>query len=140
MISRDKRENPTLGPGHKEHALDLPFWRDNDKLHALDIKAERMDMGELWWMLEIPFWEDEKGNIVVTVNQVLADPNKYPEHTELIDECNTNYPVHITKNKLNEWIIVDGLHRMAKLIREGKEEIMVKKVTLEQLWLCKKED
>ena len=138
-LLREHVQVEEVGSGHAEHALDLPFFRDNEKLWALPIEAEVMAIDELRWMLTIPFWEDNKNNIVITVDQVLKNPKKYPGHTKLIDDCDTSYPVHITKNKLGEWIILDGLHRMANLVREGKEEIMVKKVTIEQLWQCKKE-
>lgn len=138
MVLRKQRENIRVGPGHKEHALDLPFWRDNEKLWALPISAEKMEIKELEWMMNIPFWEDDKGDIVITPNDVLKDPNKFPDHTKLIDNCDASYPVHITKNNLDEWIILDGLHRLAKLVREGKKEVMVKKVTMEQVRLTKK--
>jgi hypothetical protein len=140
MILRDARKNIKYGPGHKEHALDLPFWRDNNKLWALPINAEQIDVEELSWMMSVPFWEDENGDIVVTPNEVLANPKKFPDHTNLIDTCDTSYPIHITKNKFNEWIILDGLHRLAKLIREGRKKLMVKKVTMEQVWMTKREE
>ena len=139
MIKREQRKNIKFGSGYKEHSLNLPFWRDNNKLWALPIQEEQIDIRELKWMVDVPFWEDEKGNIVVTVSEVLENPSKFPDHTKMIDDCDTSYPVHITKNKLNEWIILDGLHRLAKLIREGKDKLMVKKVTTEQLWLTKKD-
>jgi len=139
MTKRDRRKNIKFGPGHKEHSLDLPFWRDNDKLWALPIVSEVMDIEELRWMMEIPFWEDDSGDIVVKPNDVLANPDKFPDHMQLINNCDTSFPIHITKNKLNEWIILDGLHRLAKLVSEGKKSIMVKKVTIEQILLTKKE-
>lgn len=138
MIKREQRSNVNYGPGHKEHSLDLPFWRDNEKLWALPITAEEMDIEELRWMMDIPFWEDGNGDIMVKPQDVLENPQKFPEHTDLIDKCDTSFPIHITKNKLDEWIILDGLHRLARLVRDGKKTTMVKKVTGEQILLTKK--
>ncbi len=107
---------------------------------ALPITAEKMETKELKWMMDIPFWENDKGNIMVTPNEVLKNPEKFPDHSKIIDECDMSYPIHITKNNLDEWLVLDGLHRLAKLVKEGKEELTVKKVTIKQVWLTKKED
>jgi len=127
-----------VDPRHEEHSLDLPFWRDNKKLWALKIPEETMNIDELKWMMEVPFWEDEKRNIVLTPNEVLKDLDHFPKHRDRILGCDTLFPLHIMKNKKGEWVTLDGLHRLAKLILEGERVVKVKKVSEEQVWLTKR--
>lgn len=89
--------------------------------------------------MDVPFWEDVVGNIVFTPNEVIKNLDKFLEHKERILNCNTSYPIHIMKNKKDEWVILDGLHRLVKLIIEGAKTVKVKKVTREQVELTRKE-
>jgi len=117
-----------VDPRHEEHSFDLPFWRDNKKLWALDGPTEDMNMDELVWMLDVPFWEDEKGNIVITPREVINDPNTYPYHRDKIKESDTSFPIDIMKNKKGKWATLDGLHRLVKLIMVGKTVVRVRKI------------
>ncbi len=117
-----------VDPRHSEHAFDLPFWRDNEKLWNLEVPVEDMDMAELKWILDVPFWEDEEGNIVITPNEVIKNPDKYPTHWDKIKKADTSYPIDIMKNKKGEWLTLDGLHRLVKLFLEGKMVMKVRKI------------
>ncbi|MBL7022067.1 hypothetical protein ISR92_01995 [Patescibacteria group bacterium] len=128
-----------VDPRHEEHAFDLPFWRDNKKLWALEVPVESMDISELIWMLDIPHWEDKEGNIVIKPQDVIDNPDNYPFHKDKINECDTSYPIDIMKNKLSEWRILDGLHRYVKLIMEGITTIKVRKIPPEMIHLTAKE-
>lgn len=117
-----------VDPRHKEHAFDLPFWRDNKKLWALDVPVEEMKITEFSWMLKIPFWEDREGNIVILPQEVIDHPDKYPEHLDRITKCDTSFPIDIMKNKKGKWATLDGLHRIVKLIMGGKTTVRVRKI------------
>jgi len=117
-----------VDPRHEEHSFDLPFWRDNKKLWALDVPIEEMSIKEFHWMLHIPFWEDEHGNIVITPQEVMDNLDKYPMHKNKIEMCDTSFPVDIMKNKKGKWSTLDGLHRIVKLILEGKNVVRVRKI------------
>lgn len=122
-------------PRHEEHSFDLPFWRDNEKLWALDVPAEKIDINELTWMLDIPFWEDEDGNIVITPREVIDNKDTFPYHWNKTRESDTSYPLDIMKNKQGKWATLDGLHRLVKLYLEGKQKINVRKIPLEMIHL-----
>lgn len=128
-----------VDPRNEAHALDLPFWRNNELLHALDIPTEDMKTEELIWMMDIPFWEDNEGNIVLTPNEVLANLDKWPDHRDRINNSDTSFALHIMQNEKKEWVMLDGLHRFVKLIMEGVETVKVKKVSLEQVMLTKQD-
>ena len=122
-----------VDPRHEEHSFDLPFWRDNEKLWALEVPTEEISIHEFLWVLDIPFWEDEQGNIVVTPREVMDNLDQYPEHRDKIKNCDTSFPIDIMKNKNGQWLTLDGLHRLVKLIMEGKTTVDVRKIPPEMV-------
>ncbi len=92
-----------------------------------------MNINKLRWILDVPFWEDTKGNITIAPNDVLNNLGDYPEHRDRILNADTSFPIHIMPNKNGKWLTLDGLHRLAKLARDGVTSIQVKKVTREQV-------
>lgn len=137
---RDIRKNIYVDPKHEEHSFDLPFWRDNEKLWNLEVPVEQMDISELTWTLDIPFWEDEGGNIVVTPREVIDNLDAYPYHKEKIDACDTSYPIDIMKNKKDNWAILDGLHRLVKLYMASESTIQVRKIPREIIHLTARDE
>jgi hypothetical protein len=135
-----KKKEIYVDPRHKEHAFDLPFWRDNKKLWALDVPVSKMNIQELLWILDIPFWEDEKGNIVITPREVMQHPDSFPYHRDKIKNCNTSHPLDIMKNKKGRWLTLDGLHRLAKLAMEGKKIVRVRKIPPELIHLTARDE
>jgi len=124
-----------VDPRHEEHAFDLPFWRDNEKLWALEVPVEDMKTAELLWILEVPFWEDGQGNIVITPKEVIENLDKYPEHRDRIQKSDTAHPLDIMQNKKGRWLTLDGLHRLVKLVLEGKKIVRVRKIPPELIHL-----
>lgn len=127
-MSHNKEDKIYVDPRHEEHSFDLPFWRDNKKLWALDVPVEKMKIDEFLWMLDVPFWEDKQGNIVITPQEVINNPDKYPKHRDQIKKCDVAFPIDIMKNKKGKWSTLDGLHRVVKLIMEGKTMVQVRKI------------
>jgi len=124
-----------VDPRHKEHAFDLPFWRDNKKLWALEVLAEDMLIEELLWILDIPFWENARGDIVITATEVMQNPDAYPDHRDKISNAETTYPLDIMKNKKGKWLTLDGLHRLVKLVMSGEKVVRVRKIPPELIYL-----
>lgn len=124
-----------VDPRHEEHAFDLPFWRDNEKLWALNVPIEEMDMQELVWIFSVPFWEDESGNIVITPKEVMDNMDKFPYHRDKILNADTTYPIDIMKNKKGKWLTLDGLHRLAKLFLNNEVKVKVRKIPPEIIHL-----
>lgn len=129
-----------VDPRQLEHAIDLPFWRDNEKLWALKVPAEDMNIEELFWILELPFWEDKKGNIVITPNEVIHNLDQYPEHRDRIKNCDTSHPIDIMKNKKGRWLTLDGLHRLVKLVMQKEKTVRVRKIPPELIHLTARDE
>ncbi len=124
-----------VDPRHTEHAFDLPFWRDNEKLWALDVPTEEMQIDELRWILDIPFWENEQGDIVIAPNEVIQNADQYPGHRDRINGGDTSFPLDIMKNRKGKWLTLDGLHRLVKLVLEGASTVQVRKIPPELIHL-----
>ncbi|MDO8617748.1 MAG: hypothetical protein Q7N87_02575 [Candidatus Uhrbacteria bacterium] len=139
-MPKSKKKKIYVDPRHDEHAFDLPFWRDNEKLWALKVPVEEIEINELLWIFDVPFWEDKDGNIVITPNEVIRDLDKYPDHRDRIKNSNTSHPLDIMKNKKGEWLTLDGLHRLVKLFLEGKKTVRVRKIPPELIHLTARDE
>lgn len=135
-----KKKEIYVDPKNEEYGHNLPFWRDNKKLWELNIPSEKMNTSELMWILDMPFWEDEEGNIVITPNEVLKDPDKYPAHKDKLAQCDTSFPLDIMKNKKGDWLTLDGLHRLVRLITDGEKTVMVRKIPPEIIHLTARDE
>ncbi len=135
MSKKKPKKEIYVDPRHEEHSFDLPFWRDNNKLWALKVPVEEMNMDELLWILEVPFWEDEEGNIVITPREVISDLEAYPYHRDKIKDCDTSYPIDIMRNKKGKWLTLDGLHRLVKMFLNKESKIRVRKIPPEIIHL-----
>jgi len=98
-----------------------------DRLWALDISSEEMEISDLDWHIELPFWDYNGGSYNLKPVDVLINPKKYPEEYNKILEADTTYPIDIMENK-DKWVILDGLHRLCKLSYHRYRYIFVRKI------------
>jgi len=129
-----------VDPRHEEHSFDLPFWRDDRKLWALEVPVEEMNIDELRWIMDVPFWEDDDGNIVITPNEVIQNMDRYPDHRDRIQNADNSFPLDVMKNKKGEWLTLDGLHRLVKQILEGRKTVRVRKIPREIVHLTARDE
>lgn len=113
-------------------AVGFDFDWDNKKLWALDLLVEDMAVSELTWHFELPFWREGETWFVVRPKDVLADPDKYPEHRDRIAKSNPDLPLHIMWHK-GRWVFLDGMHRLAKAVQAGRTTVKVQKVPPEKI-------
>lgn len=109
------------------------FHWDVKKVWALDIPATEMDISELVWHFDIPFWElADTDDYNLTPNAVINKEAGTHMHREKIDKADTNYPIDIMENK-GRWLILDGLHRLVKLYEQGVKTIKVRIIPREKI-------
>ena len=53
--------------------------------------------------------------------------------------ADTSYPIDIYFNK-NRWLILDGIHRLVKLYKQGTEQVSVRIVTPQHLPLIQSDE
>ncbi len=140
MKTNKPKKEIYVDPRHKEHGFNFPFWRDNNKLWALKVPVETIEISELLWIFDLPFWEDEEGNLVITPREVIENLDAYPYHRNKIQNCDTSYPIDIMKNKNGKWLTLDGLHRLVKLYLEHITKIRVRKIPPSLIHLTAREE
>lgn len=103
------------------------FHWSEEKVWALDLLVEEMDISELEWHFEIPFWNTPSGYYNLTPNQVLSDPEKYKEEFARTMRANLVHPLDIMFWK-SRWLLLDGLHRLVKAKQLGLKSVKVRKI------------
>ena len=101
-------------------------WSEK-KVWALDIPVEEMNIKELGWHLEVPFWDKKNGYYDLMPSQVMQEPEKYKEEYDRTMNCNLDYPLDIMQNK-GRWLLLDGLHRLVKAKILDIKKIRVRKI------------
>jgi hypothetical protein len=109
------------------------FHWSEEKVWALEIPAEEMDISELEWHFDIPFWD----NYTLKPNDVLKDSAKYKEEFERTIQSDLFYPLDIMWWK-NRWVLLDGLHRLLKAKHLGMQKVMIRKIPIEAISQIKK--
>lgn len=107
-----------------EYGFDFSW--DEEEVWKLMYPMEEIDISELEWHFEIPFWEWNDGHYNLTPNQVLNDPEKYADQYERIMNSDISYPIDIMENK-GRYVILDGLHRLVKckILRMNKVNVRI---------------
>lgn len=108
------------------------FHWSEEKVWNLDLPVEEMDISELEWHFEIPFWSKPNGFYDLSPNDVLSNPEKYKEECERTMKANLEYPLDIMFWK-NRWLLLDGLHRLVKAKQLGMSRVKVRKVPQEDI-------
>lgn len=101
------------------------FSWDEKKVWALDEPVTMMPVIDLAWHFGIPFWFENGEKYNLSPKMVMENPEAHPEEWKRIQETDTTYPLDIMENK-GKWLLLDGLHRLAKLHLEGKKEVVVR--------------
>jgi hypothetical protein len=66
--------------------------------------------------------------------QVIYNPKEYQEHWNKINKADTKYPLDIFLHPdSGKWVLLDGLHRLVRLILDDNRIIKVRKISIIQL-------
>lgn len=111
--------------------LDFGNW-DEEKIWALDLPIVEMDVKKLLWHFDVPFWSNDNGErwTVSIWDVVDGDEGTKNEQTKM-KKADLSCPIDIIENK-GKWLVLDGLHRLAKLYKQGQEKIKVRIVPKER--------
>jgi len=101
-------------------------WSDQ-KVWELDVEEETMALEQLEWHLDIPLWEYQGQEYSVTPREVIREPDRHRRHFSKIIESDLSHPVDIMWWK-SRWLILDGVHRLAKLVHEGANAVRIRKI------------
>jgi len=91
------------------------------------VPVEKIDIKELEWHFEVPFWSTKNGYYDLKPNDVINFSENHQEEYNRTMKADLSYPIDIMKNK-GSWLILDGLHRLVKAKILGETKVEVRKV------------
>ena len=113
----------------------FPFnWQVSD-IWDLEGTIESRRIIDLEWHLDIPFWSSERGKGMtfdLKPGEVINNPLFNVYHYNRLIDSDLSYPLCLTKYKGRE-IIIDGIHRLAKLKLHNMESVKVKVIDEKQI-------
>ncbi len=113
------------------------FNWDEKKVWELDVPVEEIDLEELEWHFDIPFWWTPSGFYDFKPIWVIEEPDKYPERVERIMNSELEFPLDIMNWK-GRWLLLDGLHRLTKAKMTGQTKVTVRKIPQDAIPKIKK--
>jgi hypothetical protein len=119
-------------PSEVENAL-LDFFIAPEKLWRLKLPVVTLPIDDLKWHLSLPFfWSRPNGFYDVTPQEVLDDKDLLPREYHKVLTADVSYPIFVCFHK-DQWLILDGLHRLMKQVLLGRNKVDVHKVPPQQL-------
>jgi hypothetical protein len=103
------------------------FRWDERKVWALDVPIEEIPITDLTWHFDIPFWSTANGFYDLKAQEVIDFPEDNRVEYERTMKVDTSHPIDIMLWR-GRWLILDGLHRLAKLSIQGAETVKVRKI------------
>ena len=104
----------------------LDFEWSLEKLQALELPVAEIPVGELAWLLDLPFWRGE-GVYEVRPLDVVSGPQ-----LERTNAADLSKPLHVTRRN-GRLVVLDGLHRLLKAARAREETVRVREVPADAL-------
>ena len=105
------------------------------KLWALDLKTEPVEVADLSWMFELPLWQLDGERFKVTPNQVAATPMNFRAHYQRVMNSDLEYPINLVAYR-GRLVVLDGIHRLLKAHFLRRRWIEGKIATATQLQSC----
>jgi hypothetical protein len=112
--------------------LDFGNWEE-EKIWALDLPVIEIDISELLWLFDAPFWENDNGDrYTITPWDVINENDTATKEIMAMNKADVTFPIDIFQNH-GKWLVLDGLHRLAKVYKNGGTKIQARVVPRERL-------
>lgn len=124
LLTHTRNDADTLPEIIKQVGFD--FHWDSKKVWALVIPTQTIDIEELTWHFDIPFWEKDGTDAYnLTPWEVINKKEGTLDHQKRVEQVDLRYPIDIMENK-GKYVILDGLHRLVKAYILGQKEVQVR--------------
>lgn len=85
-------------------------------------------------LLNLEYWTDERGRQTTPMDVVTFEKDRaYAQHLAAIERADLQYPILMTEIDGDAWIVVDGVHRIAKTFLEHRPLVQYRRVTPGQM-------
>lgn len=108
------------------------FSWSEEKVWALDVPTEEMNIDELIWHFDVPFLWENGGVYNLTSREVIKHPEAHQEEYDRTMNADLVHPIDIMQNK-GRWLILDGLHRLMKASLLSMKTVRVRKIPRERI-------
>lgn len=106
-------------------------WSE-EKVWALGVPVEEIDIKDLEWHFDIPFWDKPGGYYDLKPNDVINFPKKFKEEFDRTMKADLSHPLDIMLWK-EKWLLLDGLHRLVKAKLLGMKKVRVRKISEDKI-------
>jgi hypothetical protein len=106
-----------------------------EKLWALDLKVEPVEVADLVWMFELPLWQLDGERFKVTPNQVAETPMNFRPHYQRVMDADLDFPINLVAYR-GRLVVLDGVHRLLKAHFLRRRWIEATIATATQLQSC----
>ena len=114
------------------------FEWDSKKIWALDLPVQNMNISELIWHLDYPFWDKEgTDDWNLTPAEFLKNSAAEPSHYAKVQQSDLQFPLEIIEFK-GRYRILDGIHRLVKAYMNDAKTVLVRIVPKEKINAIKK--
>ena len=114
------------------------FSWSEEKVWKLNVPVEEMDITELEWHFDLPFWNTKDGYYNLKPIDVIEHKDQHLEEYERTMQSDLSHPLDIMFYK-NRWLLLDGLHRLAKAKILNMQKVRVRKIPQDSILLIAKE-
>ena len=112
--------------------LDFGNW-DEEKIWSLELPVIEMDIKDLIWHFDAPWWPNDSGERwTITPWDVIRQNESSKNEQIKMEKADLLYSIDILENK-GKWLVLDGLHRLAKAYKHGQEKVKVRIIPRERL-------
>ena len=112
----------------KPKVIDTGFKIPEPMLWALDLPIEEIDINEIANNLDIPYLEREgTDDWNLCIHELVENFDNEPYHAKQAMAADLSYPIELYYHH-DQWIILDGVHRLTKAVREGRDTILVRRI------------
>ncbi len=113
-------------PPHMLTDVGLSMFVNTIKLRELPLPIVEIDIEKLIWHFEMPVWEkDETDDWNLTPWEVIRKDKGTTAHQKKIEKADTSHPIIITRYN-SRYVILDGVHRLAKVYMNGGKKMKAK--------------
>lgn len=107
--------------------IGFEFGWDEKKVWELDLPVIDMDIKELIWHLNIPFFSLGDQRHCLTPMEVINNPAGHQKEYQRTAQADLSYPLDIMENK-GRLLLLDGVHRLMKAYIQNKKYLKVRLV------------
>jgi len=107
----------------KEIGFDFDW--DEKKVWKFVLPVIEMDINELIWHFEVPFYSGDGNKYYVKPREVIDNPVDHKNEYEKMKGADLRYPLDLMENK-GRLLLLDGLHRLMKAYIQGEKTVKVR--------------